>query len=325
MCAGRRSEFPLPTTQSNAHTSCTEIPNVAAITSGTVTSFDTKTQSDDASTHVASEKVAFLTIESTARSYTVALKSSHVIPAMPSDTATIGVRVGLGDGTGVGSAVVGTGVGRDDGTGVGTGVGMNDGKGVGMDDGTGDGADVGGMLGDAVGSGDGSGKGGSVGSGLGGAVGVDVGAEVGADVGGSDGMGIGTGVGDKTQTLRTHANDEQSSPSMQVRPTLQRGHSPPPQSTFVSEASMMPLLHDIDVGRGVGERVGTVVGVGTGTVVGAGTGTVVGAGSGTTVGTGRGTAEGTGSGTVDGVESGTSVGAGNGIAVGVAVGAIEGG
>ena len=100
---------------------------MAAITSGTVTSLDTTTESDDASAHVASEKVAFLIIESTARSYTVASKSTHVIPAMPSDTATIGVRVGLGVGTGVGCAVVGTGVG--------TAVG----KGVGTDDGTGDG------------------------------------------------------------------------------------------------------------------------------------------------------------------------------------------
>ena len=90
-------------------------------------------------------------------------------------------------------------------------------------------------------------------------------------------MGIGTGVGDSTQTLPTHANEEQSSPSVQARPMLQRGQSPPPQSTSVSKASIMPLLHDIDVGRGVGERVGAVVGAGTGTVVGAGIGTTLGA------------------------------------------------
>ena len=99
------------------------MPYVAAITSGTVTSFDTKTQSDDASAHVASEKVAFFMIVSSARSNTVALKSSHVIPAMPSDTATIGVRVGLGVGTGVGCAVVGTGVGTAVGMAIGTFVG----------------------------------------------------------------------------------------------------------------------------------------------------------------------------------------------------------
>ena len=50
-----------------ALTSCTEIPNVTAITSGIVTSFVTKTESDDTSAHVESEKVAFLTIKSTAR------------------------------------------------------------------------------------------------------------------------------------------------------------------------------------------------------------------------------------------------------------------
>ena len=72
--------------RSDVLTSCTEIPDAAAITSGTVTSFDTKTEPDDAPAHVASEKVEFFTIESSARTNTVALKSSHVIPAMPSDT-----------------------------------------------------------------------------------------------------------------------------------------------------------------------------------------------------------------------------------------------
>ena len=109
--------------RSGALTSCTELPKVAAITSGTVTSFDTTTESDDASVHVASEKVAFFMIESTASVNTVALKSSHVIPAMPSDTETIGVRVGLGVGTGVGCAVVGTGVGTAVGMAIGTFVG----------------------------------------------------------------------------------------------------------------------------------------------------------------------------------------------------------
>ena len=68
----------------------------AAITSGTDTPTDAKTQSDDAAEHVGSEKVAFSMIESSASVNTVALKSSHAIPAIPSDTATTGVRVGLG-------------------------------------------------------------------------------------------------------------------------------------------------------------------------------------------------------------------------------------
>ena len=61
----RQSEILLPHTavaraRSDALTSCTEIPNVAAITSGSVTSFDTKTEeADDASSHIASEKVEF--------------------------------------------------------------------------------------------------------------------------------------------------------------------------------------------------------------------------------------------------------------------------
>ena len=42
-------------------TSCADTPDVAAITSGSVTSFDTKTESDDAAAHVASEKVEFWT------------------------------------------------------------------------------------------------------------------------------------------------------------------------------------------------------------------------------------------------------------------------
>ena len=97
---------------------------MAAITSGSATSFDTKTESDDTSAHIASEKVEFWMIEWSASANTVALKSSHVIPPMPSDTATIGVRDGLGVGTGVGCAVVGTGDGAGVGTGVGVGVGM---------------------------------------------------------------------------------------------------------------------------------------------------------------------------------------------------------
>ena len=172
-CDERRSELPLCHTavtrsaRSGALTSCVEIPCVAAITSGTVTSLDTTTESDDALEHVASEKVAFLIIESTARSYTVASKSTHVIPAMSSDTTTIGVRVGLGVGTGVGCAVVGTGVGTAVGKGAGTDDGTGDGARVGTDDGTGGGADVG----------------------------TGVGASVGTGVGRDDGTGVGTEVG----------------------------------------------------------------------------------------------------------------------------------
>ena len=99
--------------RSNALTSCTELPYLAAITSGTVTSFDTTTELDVTSAHVASEKVAFLTIESKARSNTVPLNSSHVMPAIPSVTATIGVRVGFGVGPRVGCADVGMGVEGD--------------------------------------------------------------------------------------------------------------------------------------------------------------------------------------------------------------------
>ena len=41
----------------------------------------------------------------------------------------------------------------------------------------------------------------------------------GASVGAADGMGVGTDVGDSTQMLLTHADDEQWSPSTQARPT----------------------------------------------------------------------------------------------------------
>jgi len=146
---------------------------VAAITSGTDTSIDAKTHSDGTSEHVASEKVAFFMIESIASSNSVALKSSHVIPAIPSDTATTGARAGLGVGTGGGCAVVGTGVG--------TAVG----KGGGADDGTSDGAG----SGTAVGVGSGT----AVGAGRGTAVGADSGTTVGTGsdtaVGAADGAG----------------------------------------------------------------------------------------------------------------------------------------
>ena len=67
------------------------MPYEAAIASGTVTSFDTTTELDVTSAHVASEKVAFRMIESSARSKTVALKSSHVIP--PESTSAFRVLV----------------------------------------------------------------------------------------------------------------------------------------------------------------------------------------------------------------------------------------
>ena len=57
-------------------------------------------------------------IESSARLKTVALKSTHAMPEMPTETAITGVRVGAGVGTGVG-AVVGVGVGAGVGSGVG--------------------------------------------------------------------------------------------------------------------------------------------------------------------------------------------------------------
>jgi hypothetical protein len=62
----------------------------------------------------------------------------------------------------------------------------------------------------------------------------------------------------------------------------------PPQSISVSNPSIIPFLHDINVGRGVGEGVGAVVGVGIGTVVGAGMGTAVGTGVGEALGAGLG-------------------------------------
>ena len=96
----RRSELLLPHTaaaraRSDAHTLCTETPYAAAITSGTVTSSDTETELE-VSAHVASEKVELLMIESSARLNTVALKSSHVIPAMPSDTCIMSRRARVG-------------------------------------------------------------------------------------------------------------------------------------------------------------------------------------------------------------------------------------
>ena len=96
------------------------------------------------------------------------------------------------------------------------------------------------------------------------------------------GAGVGTDVGDSTQMLLAHANEEQSLPSVQARPTLQRRQSPPPQSTSVSPASIILFVHDGSVGRGVvGAGIGTDDGAGSGTDDGAGSGADDGAGSGT--------------------------------------------
>ena len=188
LCAGSQSH----TQHTPTLTSCTETPKVAAITSGSVTSFDTKTEADDPSAHIASEKVEFWIIEFSASANTVALKTSHVIPAMPSDTATIGVRVGLDVGTGVGCAVVGTGVGAGTGAGVGPG---------------GDavvGADVGARLGDGTGAevgSDVSGDAAIVGLAVGSTVGaspVSVGAATGAT--GVGAVGVGLAVGSSVDT-----------------------------------------------------------------------------------------------------------------------------
>ena len=89
--------------------------------------------------------VELLTTESIARSYTVWLKSSHVMPDMPSVTTTMGVRVGAGVGSGDGAGVVGAGIGID----VGAGIGID----VGALEGAGDGAVVGAGVGPAVGAG----------------------------------------------------------------------------------------------------------------------------------------------------------------------------
>ena len=187
-------------------TSCTEAPYAAAIASGTATSFDTATTLSATSAHAASEKVALRRIELSARSNTVALKSSHVMPAMPSDTATIGVRVGLGVGRGVGVGlgahvagvgwdVLGTGVGTSVGAGAGTGVGAGIGTAVGVGIGTAVGDTVGAGIGTAVGVGIGTAVGEAVGAGVGTTVGVGIGKAVGEGVGRVLGRALGRDVG----------------------------------------------------------------------------------------------------------------------------------
>ena len=54
------------------------------------------------SAHTGLESVAFAMIESSARLKTVALKSAHAMPEMPTESAVTGVRVGAGVGAGVG-------------------------------------------------------------------------------------------------------------------------------------------------------------------------------------------------------------------------------
>ena len=73
-------------------------------------------------------------------------------------------------------------------------------------------------------------------------VGVAVGVRDGALVGSTVGVDIGTGQGDAVGT-KVHVPTEQNNPERQsastthVSPTAHCGHSPPPQSTSVSEAS----------------------------------------------------------------------------------------
>ena len=73
-------------------------------------------------------------------------------------------------------------------------------------------------------------------------VGVAVGVRDGALVGNVVGVNVGTGVGDAVGT-KVHMPTEQNNPERQsastahVSPTAHCGHSPPPQSTSVSEAS----------------------------------------------------------------------------------------
>ena len=124
---------------------------------GTDTSFVTETELDEASMQAGSENVALATIESSAKSKTVPLNSSQVMPEMDSATTTMGVRVGLGVGMGVGTAVVGPGVGRVVGTKDGRGVGGSVGAGLGAGVGTElIGADDGTNVGEKVCSGDGT-------------------------------------------------------------------------------------------------------------------------------------------------------------------------
>ena len=161
-------------------------------------------------------------------------------------------------------------------------------------------------------------------------IGVRVGLGVGTGVGSAVvGTGVGSGVGDSTQTSLTHVDDKQSSLSVHASPTLQRGQSPPPQSTSVSEASITSFVQLSKVGSGVGTRLGTAVGsaIGSddGSDVGNDVGSAVGSDDGSDVGSHEGSAVGSalgsaGIGTDVGTGVGDGIGAGDGHRVGTAVG-----
>ena len=112
--------------------------------------------------------------------------------AFPATTVTLpwqarlGIELGTGDGTGVGSSV-GARLGFDDGALVGSNVGANVGSDVGASVGSGVGASVGSFVGAGMGSFDGAG--------IGSAVGAGMGSFVGAGIGSFDGAGMGTRVG----------------------------------------------------------------------------------------------------------------------------------
>ena len=165
--------------------SCTDLPHLVAMTSGTATSFATETELDVEPSQIGSEKDALVTTEASAMSNTVPLNSPHVIPEMDIDTATMGMRVGLGVGTGVGKAV--------DGIGLGKAVGRR----VGVEVGSGCGTRVGCLVGSDAGKADGGG-----GIGVGAAVGIVgilvvsdavVGATIGTAVGAGSGATVGAG------------------------------------------------------------------------------------------------------------------------------------
>ena len=179
------------------------------------------------SAHVASENVAFDTIDSSARSKTVPLNAAHTMPEMPTETAVTGVRVGAsvgatesvgtsdivgaGDGgtlivgAGVGAAVVGSGVGAGVGKVVGAGVGAGVGADVGIAVGTSVETETHSTNADAIER---------VGSGVGAAVVVGAADAVGTPVGATDMVGaneivgagdeVGAGVGYELQYVSVH-------------------------------------------------------------------------------------------------------------------------
>ena len=152
-------------------------------------------------------------------------------------------------------------------------------------------------------------------------IGVRVGLGVGTGVGSAVvGTGVGSDVGDSTQTSLTHVDDEQSSLSVHASPTLQRGQSPPPQSTSVSEASTTSFVQLSKVGSGVGTRLGTAVGsaIGSddGSDVGSDVGSAVGSDDGSDVGSHVGSDVGSAVGSDDGSDVGSHVGSDLGSAVG---------